>query len=523
MELLARLFAPEQKPVSSKVVRNTLFSALQNLLVFPIPFLLIPFILGRVGISEYGSYAVFMTILGFTSLTDLGMFGTLTKHVAEYFAKGDFAALKRLLDTGLMFYLLISILLTGSLWVFAGRLLPILFRNVATPFTELRTLWLIMILTMGTNFLTAPFSSVVLGLQRMDLSSVLGFVGVVSNALFTVVFLVLGWQLRGLIYANLAGAIVSLALLMGSAHKLLPQVSVNPLHFDREEMKEIFSFSWRLYSTQIGSVVQSQIEKVYLAWLVGVTPVGWYNIANSAGMRARRLPELLLSPLLAAASELDAKGHGEKLQELYYRAHKYMAVFSVPMVVLASLLCRPFVNLWLGTHLSVVAVPLALLVLTNIVVVTTGPGVYVSVGQGELAPAVNSAVSSTVLNLAMSFFLIRHYGFAGAVMGTLVSACVGTTLFMYLFHRYSGYPYKRLFTESYLKPMSASLAGAGTCLLISSRRTLGWGGLMLEVVVFGVVYLLALVITRFFDKFDLNQAARLLPVLGPAVRRVSGE
>jgi len=71
--------------------------------------------------------------------------------------------------------------------------------------------------------------------------------------------------------------------------------------------------------------------------------------------------------------------------------------------------------------------------------------------------------------------------------------------------------------------MSASLAGAGTCLLISSRRTLGWGGLMLEVVVFGVVYLLALVITRFFDKFDLNQAARLLPVLGPAVRRVSGE
>jgi O-antigen/teichoic acid export membrane protein len=521
--LLSGVFAPEQKPVSAKVVRNVLFSALQNVLVFPIALLLIPFILGKMDIGEYGIYAVFLTVIGFASLTDLGMFGTLTKHVAEHYATGDFLRLKRLLDTGLMFYILVSLLMMAGLWVSRGLLLPALFRNVSTSYMELRTLWLVVILTMGVNFLMAPFSSVVLGLQRMDLSSALAFVGVFSNAVFTVAFLSLGWHLRGLLYANLAGALLSLALLMGSAHKLLPQVSVNPFHLDREEMKEIFSFSWRLYSTQIGSVVQSQIEKVYLASLVGVTPVGWYNIANSVGLRARRLPELLLSPLMAAASELDAKGHGEKLRELYYRVHKYMASFSVPMVVLAALLCRPFVNLWLGAHLNVVAVPLALLILTNIVVVTTGPGVYVSVGQGELAPAVNSAVSSTVLNLVMSFFLIRYYGFAGAVMGTLVSACVGTALFMYLFHRYSGYPYKRLFTESYLKPMTASLAGAGTCFLIGSRRPLGWGGLMLEALVFGVVYLLALVITKFFDKFDLNQAARLLPVLGPAVRRVSGE
>ena len=521
MDLLARVFAPEQKPVSSKVVRNTLFSALQNLLVFPIPFLLIPFILGKVGMGEYGSYAVFMTILGFTSLTDLGMFGTLTKHVAEYYAKGDFVALKRLLDTGLMFYLLISVVLMGGFWIFAARLLPILFRNVSIPATELRTLWLLMILTMGTNLLTAPFSSVVLGLQRMDLSSALGFVGVVSNALFTVLFLLLGWHLRGLIYANLAAALLSLALLTGSAHKLLPQVSVNPFRFDRREMRDVFSFSWRLYTTQVASVVQSQIEKVYLAWMMGVTPVGWYNIANSAGLKSRRLPELLLSPLMAAASELDAKGHGEELKELYYRSHKYMALFSVPVVVLAAILCRGFVQVWLGPNLSVVAVPLALLVLTNIVIVTTGPGVLISIGQGKLAPSVNSAVSATALNLVLSYFLIRAYGFSGAVVGTLISASVGTALFMYFFHRYTGYPYKRLLTESYLKVLAASLAGAGACLLVSFRGPIGWGGLALEATVFGAVYLLGLVVTRFFDAFDLKQAARLLPVFRSAAEALS--
>jgi O-antigen/teichoic acid export membrane protein len=514
--LLSNVFAPEQKPVGAKVVRNVLFSALQNVLVFPVPFLLIPFILRKVGIGEYGTYAVFLTVIGFTSLTDLGMSGTLTKHVAEHYARGDFGALKRLLDTGLMFYLLICLLMMGALWVFGGKLLPLLFRGASTPYTELRTLWLVMILTMGANFLAAPFVSVVLGLQRMDISSALSFVSVVSNAIFTVVFLSFGWHLKGLLCASLAGALVCLALLAGSAHKLLPQVSVNPFHFDRREMKEIFSFSWRLYTMQISSVIQSQIEKIYLAWFVGVIPVGWYNIANTGGQKARRLPELLLSPVMAAASELDARGHREKLREFYYRSHKYLAFLSVPTVVLAAVLCRPFVKLWLGTQLNVVAIPFALLVLTNVVTVTTGPGALIFVGQGELAPAVIAAVSTTLLNLAISFFLIRSYAFPGAVLGTLASACVGAGLFICLFHRHTGYPYKRLFTESYLKPLGASLAGAVACFLIGPPQHIGWGGLVLKAVVFGVIYLMALVVTRFFDGFDLQQVGRLLPVFRPA-------
>jgi len=183
--------------------------------------------------------------------------------------------------------------------------------------------------------------------------------------------------------------------------------------------------------------------------------------------------------------------------------------------VLVALLCRPFVNLWLGPRLNVVAIPLALLVLTNVVIVASGPGVFISIGQGKLAPAVDSAVLATALNLVMSFFLIRYYGFSGAVMGTLVSAAIGVALFIYLFHRYTGFPYKRLLTESYLKPLGASLAGAGGCFLFNRRVQIGWGGLVLEVVVFGVVYSLGLIATRFFDGFDLKQVARLSPMLRP--------
>jgi hypothetical protein len=39
---------------------------------------------------------------------------------------------------------------------------------------------------------------------------------------------------------------------------------------------------------------------------------------------------------------------------------------------------------------------------------------------------------------------------------------------------------------------------------------------VLKAVVFGVIYLMTLIVTRFFDGFDLKQVGRLLPVFRPA-------
>ncbi len=75
MGFFSRFLAPEQKPVSAKIIRNVVFSGLRVVLVWPVPFLLIPFILGNVGISTYGTWAVFLAVISLTSLADMGLGG----------------------------------------------------------------------------------------------------------------------------------------------------------------------------------------------------------------------------------------------------------------------------------------------------------------------------------------------------------------------------------------------------------------------------------------------------------------
>src|SRR5512135_298806 len=85
-----------QRSLGAKIIRNVLFGGLRYVLVLPIPFVMTPLILHKVGVAGYGTWAVFLAINGLTSLADLGLVGTLSKFVAEYYARRDFNALSKL-------------------------------------------------------------------------------------------------------------------------------------------------------------------------------------------------------------------------------------------------------------------------------------------------------------------------------------------------------------------------------------------------------------------------------------------
>src|ERR1035437_7068399 len=111
------LFAsePAQPALGTKIIRNVMFGGLRYFLVVPIPFVMTPLILRKIGVAGYGTWAVFLAINGLSSLADLGLVGTLSKFVAEYYARRDFPALARLLNSGLSLFLLLDIVIGAAL------------------------------------------------------------------------------------------------------------------------------------------------------------------------------------------------------------------------------------------------------------------------------------------------------------------------------------------------------------------------------------------------------------------------
>jgi len=481
-------------------------------LLAPLPFLIIPFFLKKLGPSGYGTWAVFVAAIGLTSLADLGLVTTLSKHVAEFYTLKDFSALGRLISTGIVLYSGIACLLSIILWVSSSFLIALLFRGSPVSVGELTILWRYLILLIFANTLTMLFSSVVIGLQRMDLTTGINSLNLLTSAALSVLFLDWNWGLRGVLYGYTLAGWINLLVSGYAMRRLLPEIRLSLLECRWSMAKEIFGFSVKTYVSQVAVVIHNQIEKIYLARFTGVISVGWYDISSDLALKLRGIPSVVLAPIMPAASELHALSDRGRLAHLYYRTHKYLALLGIPLVAYIVFASRDFVELWVGPGLGIIAMPLCVLLVVDFINLTTGPGLHILVGGGKLKPGLYSAILGILLNVTLSLFLIRAYGFGGAVIGTSLSLIVASCFFLYLFRRETGRTLPKVFRIAYLKPMVCAVAGIAALWMLTHSERSSWSKLVVNCVVFGIIYLVLLLLVHFFDSSDLAMLERFLPI-----------
>jgi O-antigen/teichoic acid export membrane protein len=516
----ARSVANDPAPLGAKIMRSVMFGGMRYLFLVPLPFVMTPLILHRVGVAGYGTWAVFLALNGLTSMADLGLVGTLSKFVAEYYARRDFAALAKLLNSGLTLFLLLDLLIGTALWSASPLLSTRLFHGSTMANTELLILLRCFVIVIGANLLTQLFASVTTGLQRLDLTNIISTVNVLLSSFFGAVLLLRGWGLRGLVYGYIGSGILTIAIYLLTVRRLLPQVTLNPMQFDISEARKMFGYSLQLYITQAAVVVHNQVEKVFLAVLVGVAPVGWYDIASDTALKIRGSIGFILGPVLPAASELHALGDESRMRELYYRSHKYLALCGIPTVCFVVAISGRFIELWLGPSMKMIAIPLSVLLIANFVNLATGPGFFIFAGSGYMKPGIHSAVLGLALNVVLSLGLIYRFGFPGAVIGTSLSLILASCYFLWVFHRRTGYPVSRVARESYLKPLLCSALVLSVILAVSSTKAQSWLGLIGMGGIFGVLYSIAILLSHFFDEYDWSKIEGFLPVARHA-RRIS--
>lgn len=500
-------------PLGKKIIRSVTFGALRYLLLAPIPFVMTPFILHKIGVAGYGTWAVFLALNSMTSLADLGLVGTLSKFIAEYYAHRDFGALSRLLSSAIVIFSLLGIAAACLVGTATHLLIAALFRGSSVSHLELAFLLRCFLVVIVANILGLLLSSITSGLQRLDLTYVMSTVNILLSALGGGLLLLRGWGLRGLVYAYAASAVLTLIGYVIIVRKLLPQVSLNPLRFDRSEARRMFGFSLRLYVIQASLGIHNQIDKIFLAVLIGVAPVGWFDIAGDVAIKVRAVIGLILGPVLPAASELCALGDEDRTRELYYRTHKYLAVFGIPAVVCADAFCRRFVQLWLGPPMALIAVPMSLLVTASFVNLASGPGFLIFAGRGYLKPAIQSCALAVILNIFVSLGLIYKFGFAGAAVGTSLAVFFAAIFLIWKFHHESGYPFRRVVRESYLKPILASMVIMAVLLGSHPAESLSWSGLFVMGLSFAALYALVILLSQFFDEYDWSKIESFFPAM----------
>ena len=241
--------------------------------------------------------------------------------------------------------------------------------------------------------------------------------------------------------------------------------------------------------------------------------------------KLRQIPTLVVSAMLPAAADLDARADEERLQELYVRATKYLALAAVPATAIALGCAGPLIRTWLGDRsgLDTSVWVLRILGVGYLANVMAGAGMSVALGRGRADIQMRAGLIATAANLVLTLGLVVWIGFWGIPLATAISMFLSSGWFFQRMHSIVGVSAVAVLRESMVWPALSVCPGlafalwcdwftAGSPGFAENAAALCAGLAFLSITYVGLIRF-----TPFFDAYDVEFLGDTL-----SMRRIPG-
>jgi O-antigen/teichoic acid export membrane protein len=449
--------------------------------------------------ADYGVYSLAFAILNIcVVVATLGLQQGVPRIIAYARGKNDSERVRKLIPASVQFGLIAGISL-GIIVFFTSDILA------AKVFHDVTFAFPLKIFALGIPFFTLinVLVSIFRGLN--DIKPTVYFQNILRPLLFPlfllpVIFLKLPFA--GVFYAFLASLIVSCVVLIAYTVKRLPfPVGLRTKLRGDPAAKELLLFSLPLFGVTVLGLIIAWTDTLMLGGLKSSADVGLYNAASP-------LAEFISAPLSAmvlvyvpVASGLYAQGSMPEMRRNFSILTKWLCAATLPLFLILFLFPETVLGFVFGASYTSAATTLRILSVGYIVNNLCGPNRGTLVTMGEVRFVMWTTLGTALLNVGLNIVLIPPFGIEGAAIAS-VAALISINLIV-CWKLYSLSRAQPL-SKNLLKPALASLALAFLFQLIFRNFvTVVWWMLPLLFILYYVIYGLATLFTKSFDKEDI--------------------
>jgi len=519
---------------SRTVIRNTLFNNIGYFWQLLVSLLLIPFIIHRIGMEQFGIWVLLEVVVIYLSLLDFtGIGGAFVKYIAEYHARKDFEKCSQVVNLGWAYYTVFWIIMALLVSLLRKPILRLFdFPSDLSSTISVVFLGILLISLIRGSF--AVFRSVLLGVQRMDITNIIAVLASLVNAAGVILFLSLGFGLKGLVMSGLIVAVFTVILQTIFAYKTLPQLRFRPFSFSRDIFKKTFVYGINIRVASLSELINTHVDKIFLGYFLSTMFVGSYELGAKIARIARSFPEQLLPAILPASSKLHALDDKDNLQKLYHRGSKYLSLLTFPLAFFIIANASLIIILWMGNRgfpgFTESVLALQVLSVGYVFMLLVSMGRLIARGIGIPQYEMRSSVIIVILNITLSIILIIKLGFTGALLGTTLSGIIGSTYFFCAFNRRIGESVFSLIRKIFIGPFLFCLVSLGISMLAdyffvllflapAANRLDAFIQLLVKGLIFLGVYLLCLFKSGYVDKYDKEIFAGFLEMIKVGLKR----
>ena len=414
-----------QPPASnSGYARDASLAAVARIAPLAVQLVATPFVIASAGVGAYAVWALLTTTISLMLTADLGVVGIMQRYHSIARGRGDAAMGGRVTATVLATLLVILALVTllGP-WIADGVLSVIqvapdvrddaweVFRNAGT----LSVLQLIGLALSSYLAAHSRFGAVAVASLGARFVSVIALVVVLSQ----------GAGLPGLVIAAYldAGVAIILGIIFCWRH-LVREVRG---FVRKDELKELWSYSWRNQASAVGFVAQRESDVIMAAVLLPAALQA--TVAASAQLAATLAfaPTVLLVPLFTRLSNLAGTSPSAAVAESQ-RAETTWFTLALPFSAIALAVGPFFASAWLGPKLPDVTGIMAILSLGFLLVLANSVRAVLVRSIGKPGIETISFGALLLVKLAVGIPATIYFGIYGLAVSTVFASLAGVAV-----------------------------------------------------------------------------------------------
>ncbi len=490
--------------------KSTLSNAIYGVVTWVVPlclsFIATPIIVGSLGHSDYGIYALILGFIGYSFSFSFGR--AITKYVAEYRRSGESERIAAVVWTSLLLNLIVGTI--GVVVIFL--LAPWLVRDVflIEPDAQAKSIiaFYIAAITIFATTINQLSSSALLGLHRFDIYSKV----YTASGLFTIggnlVLALYGFGLNTLLAWNL-GVICVFALIYAViAKRELPEFTARPV-FNSVTFRMVLSYNAGVIGYQILANVLLLFERGWITNRLGTESLTYYVIPMSLGLQLQAFTSSFVQVLFPLASELS--NDRERLLELYLKATKVIAIIVVFAVSIVGATAPQFLTLWVGSEIAGHSATLL-----QIHMAAFGIAAILSVPwqmtEGMGRTMVNFAIFAVCLVVSISLMLLFTSGYGN--LGIAFARFAGLAVILLSIPVVEKMFFDKVQTAFWIKAIFglgiAATAAVALGHLVITSFALSWALLLASFAASGIVYIAILFVVGFLTKTEFDIARKLV-------------
>ena len=332
---------------TGSIAKNTAFGIAAQVTHIVTRIVLTPVVIAFLDIEGYGIWAVIMVMTNFMRLGVAGGKSAFQKYASEAMGTGDYESASKLLSTGSMLILVLSLFGLLPLAVFSRKF--VFFLGVPDEFigSAARAIAVLAVVMVLSN-VGGVYESIIIGANRIDIVAKVSMLFSISEAVVIIAVLTKGYGLYQMAWVIAASEVGRLLTCYVISSHVFREIRIGACHVSRSMIPELIRFAGSYQVMNLLNLLYVSLLPLVMLKLFGAEVAGAFALCNRLVRTAMLVPEALLLPLLSAASYAQGLGKQQHVRNLMTKALKFTITTTIPSLGFLVLFGNTIVFAWTG-------------------------------------------------------------------------------------------------------------------------------------------------------------------------------